>query len=375
MTEINSSGLYLHIPFCLRKCNYCDFCSFPLGIEEQTKYTKALISEIYTYKTQGDKIPLDTIYFGGGTPSLLDLGLLSEIFLAIRDTFDIAEFCEITLEVNPGVHTEEAFLVYSELGINRISIGLQSIHEKEQKKLGRIHNLADFEACFDAARAAGFDNISVDIMYGIPYQTKESLDETLDFVISRSPEHISAYGLIIEEGTPFSLELDTLPLPTEDEECDMYYSVHERLLSAGYSHYEISNYAKPGRESKHNLRYWLLRDCIGVGLAAHSCHGGVRYANTEDFSEYISGNYARLYTDTDKSQAPDREELIMLSLRLKRGLDLELYKALFGEDFTKGKEEYISELISLDLATLDGERFALTHKGFYLSNTIISSLI
>ncbi len=375
MTEIDKSGLYIHIPFCKRKCNYCDFCSFAFGLEEQRKYTKALIDEISGYKRQKGKLALDTLYFGGGTPSLLDTELLKQIFLAIRDSFDILPDAEITLEVNPATHSYESLKTYRELGINRISIGLQSIHEKEQKKLGRIHNLRDFEDCYDTARGLGFDNISVDIMYGIPYQTKESFDLTLDYIIKKSPEHISAYGLIIEDGTPFSLERDTLALPTEDEECDMYYSADERLTLAGYSHYEISNYAKAGFESRHNLRYWKLRDYIGVGVSAHSYHLGVRYANTENFREYISGNYAHFKVPSSISKVPDEEEFIMLALRLSEGLDLKLYYECFGKDFRFGREEYISELISLGLADLRPDCFRLTKRGFYLSNTIISSLI
>ena len=367
-------GLYVHIPYCVKKCNYCDFCSLPKGgAGVPDDYVEALCAEISSYKRNG-KLCLDTVYFGGGTPSLLSPLQMEKIVLKIRKSFEISENTEITLEANPGTVTEEKALAYKRLGFNRISLGLQSIHEKEMKKLGRIHNYQDFLSSFNLLRKAGFDNINVDLMYGIPYQSKDSFKETLDAVIGLSPEHISAYGLILERGTPLFAEIDVLPLPTQDEECDMYDVCRYLLKKSGYEHYEISNYAKPGKRSRHNMLYWNLTDYIGVGAAAHSYFEGERYSNTDNVSEYISlvkaGDNTRITSDVDAEF-----EYVMLKLRLSDGFSLSEYEERFGSSFTDGKEDIIRKFIEQGLMTLSDGRLALTERGFYLSNSILVEIL
>ena len=367
-------GLYVHIPYCVRKCNYCDFCSLSNGRAEVPDiYVDALCKEISSYKEQG-KRRLDTIYFGGGTPSLLSVSKMQRIVDTIRDTFEISESAEITFEANPGTITPEKAQGYKSLGFNRVSMGLQSIHEKEMKKLGRIHNYQDFISSFNLLREAGFDNINVDLMYGIPYQTKDSFTQTLMAVTALSPEHISAYGLILEEGTPLFCEKDNLPFPTTDEECDMYDLACQTLREAGYEHYEISNYARAGKRSRHNMLYWNLADYIGVGAAAHSYFDGVRYYNTDNVDEYISDMLGNSLCHSE-CEVDLAFEYVMLKLRLSDGFLLSEYEEKFGTPFLKGKEETIDKFIKAGLLTLDGGRLRLTERGFYLSNSILVEII
>ena len=374
MMTTDKLGLYVHIPYCVRKCNYCDFCSLPNGkCEVPDFYVDALCKEISSYKEQG-KRRLDTIYFGGGTPSLLSMSKMQRIVASIRDSFEISESAEITFEANPGTLTPEKAQGYKALGFNRVSMGLQSIHEKEMKKLGRIHNYQDFITSFNLLREAGFDNINVDLMYGIPYQTKETFEKTLKAVTALSPEHISAYGLILEEGTPLFSEKDLLPFPTTDEECDMYELACLTLRESGYEHYEISNYARAGKRSRHNMLYWNLADYIGVGAAAHSYLEGTRYYNTADVEEYIrgilEGSPCREESDVDLAF-----EYVMLKLRLADGFILSDYEKKFGTPFLKGKEDAIDKFIKAGLVTLLDGRIRLTERGFYLSNSILVEIL
>ena len=364
-------GLYVHIPYCVRKCNYCDFCSLPNGrgsIPES--YIEALIKEISSYKATPKRV-LDTVYFGGGTPSLLSVFEMQRIMHSVRDSFEISPLAEITLEANPGTLTEEKARGYKALGFNRVSLGLQSIHENEMKMLGRIHNYEDFLVSFKLLREAGFDNVNVDLMYGIPYQNKDSFLETLNTVVSLSPEHISAYGLILEEGTPLYEQRDYLPLPSLDEECDMYDLASEILHRAGYEHYEISNYAKEGKRSRHNLLYWRLADYIGVGASAHSFLDGARFYNTDDVNEY-SDDSLRTKCESDVDLA---FEYVMLGLRLSDGFSLSDYERRFGKSFKTGREELLSRFEKEGLMTVSDDRIALTERGFYLSNSILVEIL
>ena len=368
-------GLYVHIPFCVRKCNYCDFCSYPTsrleaGAEES--YVDALIEEISSYKRE-EPISVDTVFFGGGTPSLLSVRSFEKILFAIRQDFAIDRDAEITIEANPGTLTEEKLRVYKSSGVNRLSIGLQSIHENELKKLGRIHNYSDFLEGYALARKVGFENISVDLMYGIPEQTVESFEKTLDEVMALSPEHISAYGLIVEEGTPFCDNQESLALPDEDTECDMYELACKKLRSAGYSHYEISNYARQNRESRHNLHYWHSDEYIGVGVSAHSYFEGCRFSNSRDFAKYVAS--FKSVASVQSSSSDTAFEYAMLAFRLSEGLSLAEYEARFLHSFTEGKEEKIRRYISLGYMTQNGDRLALTERGLYVSLAILSDLL
>ena len=365
-------GLYIHVPFCVKKCNYCDFCSYPakdVSSSARASYLETLSDELRGYKRE-ERVCVDTVFFGGGTPSLLEPFEIEKIFEAINESFDVVQTAEITIEVNPGTVTEEKLLLYKALGVNRISIGLQSIHENELKKLGRIHSYDEFVSAYTLARKCGFDNISIDLMYGIPDQTVESFAKTIDAVIALSPEHVSAYGLILEEGTPLYCMRDSLILPDEDGECDMYELAYRRLTEAGYSHYEISNYARQDRASRHNLHYWRREEYIGVGVAAHSYFEGVRYSNPSSLDDYLKGDTKESETDTDAAF-----EYAMLALRLAEGFSLSEYEKSFSHSFFEGRKDRIDRYIALGYMTVSEGRLALTDRGMYVSNAILSDLL
>ncbi len=367
----DSIGLYLHVPICIRKCNYCDFCSYPKdSFVRRDEYVDAICREIYSY--QGRGLRVDSIFFGGGTPSLLEHREIDRIADAIRNTFDVSSDTEFTLEANPRTLSADKLSCFLNIGVNRLSIGLQSIHEKELKTLGRIHSYDDFLSTYFMSRELGVHNINVDLMYGIPYQTMASFCETLNSVLTLSPDHLSVYGLIIEEGTDFYNRKNTLPFPSVDNECDMYYLACKLLTDGGYSHYEISNYSKPGFESRHNLKYWNSREYIGFGVSAHSYLDGRRFFNSADLDEYIDG-FVRSYTPRTDEDA--RIEYIMLSLRLISGLSLKEYKRLFKRDFVNDNAAFLNKLADEGLIILSGGRVALSERGFYVSNSIISELI
>ena len=368
-------GIYVHVPFCVKKCNYCDFCSFPLNSfsdEERSAYVSALCSEIDGYK--GLRIEADTVFIGGGTPSLLSGQDIYKIREHIEAAFSISSAAEFTLEVNPKTLTEENLSAYINAGVNRISIGLQTIHKNELKKLGRIHSYNDFLDTYNLAREFGINNINVDLMYGIPNQTIASFEETLKTVLSLSPEHISLYGLILEENTPLFKIKDSLVLPTEDTECDMYDLATNMLRGHGYSHYEISNYAKAGRECRHNLKYWRAEEYIGFGLSAHSYFDGKRFANTSSFCDYLNEPISILGSDTLTFE-DKRSEYAMLRLRLSEGFSPSEYLRLFGEDFLHSRASALKRFHEGGYINLGDDRISLTERGFYVSNSIISELM
>ena len=365
-------GLYVHVPFCVRKCRYCDFASFPTSdLSVRDEYINALCREIDSYSGRG--LCVSTVFFGGGTPSLLSPEEFSKITSHIRSAFKILPNAEFTLEANPGTVTEDKLKSYIACGVNRVSIGLQSIHENELKKLGRIHNYQEFLDCYSLVRRLGITNVNVDLMYGIPEQTKDSFRKTLGEVIALNPEHISAYGLIIEEGTPFFSERDTLALPSEELECDMYYLAADMLRCAGYSHYEISNYAKAGQECLHNLTYWHADEYIGVGLSAYSYFDGHRFGNTRDVCEYISG--VRTVDDAKLSIDDEAFEFAMLGLRLSEGFSLSEYRERFSRDFLENRGSLIKRLSDAGYILLIDGRICLTERGFYVSNSILRELL
>ena len=368
-------GLYIHIPFCKRKCNYCDFPSFQgISQTEKKKYVDALISEINSY-SRPEKIKVNTVFIGGGTPSLLGGEEMGRVLSSVYESFEISEDAEISMEANPGTLTLENAIAYRSSGINRISIGSQSFCENELKKLGRIHNSGAISEAVAIAREAGFSNINLDLMYGIPEQTMDSFKRSLDSLIALSPEHVSVYGLIIEEGTPFFRGLTELRLPTEDAECDMYYLAAQLLSDNGYRHYEISNYAKEGYECRHNLKYWRDEEYIGVGLAAHSYFGKKRYSNPVTLDEYFSFERERYISTEDIDREANAYEYVMMHLRLSEGFSLSEYKERFGTAFTDGREQTLSRFIELGYLMLTDGRISLTERGFYVSNAILTELI
>ena len=367
-------GLYVHIPFCVRKCNYCDFCSFdPAASLWRKDYIPRLCREIRSYSGQGIKI--NSIFFGGGTPSLLSPDEFRSICDCIKESFNVLPDTEFTIEANPKTLDGEKLSAFIKCGVNRLSIGLQSIHENELKKLGRIHDFDDFLDSYNLARKCGIENVNIDLMYGIPEQTMKSFDETLDRIIDLEPEHISLYGLIIEEGTPFYNDRSNLALPGEDSECDMYYLAADKLLQNGYSHYEISNYAKPGFYCRHNLKYWRAEEYIGVGLNAYSYFKGRRYANSDEAEVYLTEDCEN-YDQTSSVDLSDKAfEYVMLRLRLREGFSLLEYKSRFGVDFFARNRDSIERFCKAGYLTLDGDRLALTERGFYVSNSILTELL
>ena len=366
MMTTKAVGLYVHIPFCVRKCNYCDFCSRPPTASDFDRYFERLEKELLLYR-RSPKILIDSIFVGGGTPSLLPHGYFTRLFDLIKNTFDIDPMAEITTEINPGTLTREKAEEYKSVGINRVSVGLQTVHENELKKLGRIHSYSDFLTSYNLLREVGFANISVDLMYGIPGQTAESLAKTLATVTALNPDHISLYGLIVEPGTPFGDACDTLPLPTEDEECDMYYMAADYLARHGYTHYEISNYARDGYECRHNLKYWHNEEYIGIGAAAHSFFEGRRYGNSRDLFA--------ITPDGDADDVSTPQEYVMMHLRLREGFSLTEYRERYGTDFLEGRKEVISRLATAGLLTVAQDRLSLTECGFYVSNGILAEIL
>ena len=367
-------GIYIHIPFCVRKCNYCDFCSYPVSdFSNRNEYIDCLCSEIESYSDR--EIEVDSIFFGGGTPSLLTNEEFDRIVSTIRKTFVVLPHTEFTVEANPGTLDEEKIVSFVSLGVNRLSIGLQSIHDNEEKKLGRIHNYDDFVKVYTSAKKLGIQNINVDLMYGIPSQSMESFEMTLRSVAELSPEHLSVYGLIIEEGTPFYDVRDRLDVPSEDIECDMYYLARDILSELGYHHYEVSNYARESYECRHNLKYWENDEFIGFGVSAYSYFEGERFGNSRDISEYLSTDREKYIARESVDKDSMAYEYVMLHLRLARGFSLTEYRERFGRDFLIGREELVNSYVENGLMLLSDDRILLTDYGLYVSNTILTELL
>ena len=340
------SGLYFHIPFCKSKCPYCDFYSVKFDEASAQQYVQEICDEIKQY--QGI---FDTVYFGGGTPSILPPELIGKILDCARTQFEISDDAEITVECNPSKDLSEDFKKYASYGVNRISVGMQSAVDSERFVLGRAAGRNEVERTINYARQSGIENISLDLMLGIPKQTIESLDYSFDFIKSVGVPHVSAYMLKIEEGTKFFQMRDRLVLPDDDTVGEMYLKTVDTLASFGIKQYEISNFAVPGFESRHNTKYWTLTPYLGIGKSAHSFWGGKRFF------------YDREWNKIDDGTGGDKEEQIMLGLRLAKGID----KSLVDRDFAEFvKMGYVADL---------GERIALTPKGMLVSNTIINYII
>lgn len=367
-------GVYIHIPFCIRKCNYCDFCSFPdKKGETMREYCDELCRRMRAFAEDKGRRGVDTVYFGGGTPSLLPTACFERLFEALRDCFEIDADAEITVECNPATVSREGLARLRELGVNRLSIGLQSANERELRALGRLHSFDELCESFALAREVGFDNLSLDLMYGIPEQTLESFENSLLRVCELEPEHISAYGLKIEEGTAFGRMRDSLALPDEDTEYEMYRLCRSLLEAHGYHRYEISNFAKDGRESRHNTRYWTLADYVGFGVAAHSSFEGERYGCSRDISAFLGGEdivEERYTVDADEK----RREYVMLGLRLAEGISDTEYRALCGRGMLDDMPE-IERFVAAGYLIRNGERVAFSDEGFFVSNAILSELL
>ena len=375
--------LYIHIPFCIRKCAYCDFLSGPQTQEVIGKYVDALITEIASYQDWAKPYCVCSVFVGGGTPSVLHAEQMERVFATLRETFEIAQDAEVTIEANPGTVTREKLETYKRCGINRISFGLQSTNNKELELLGRIHTFEEFQESYQMARAAGFDNINIDLISAIPKQTLGSWESSLRNVIALEPEHISAYSLIVEEGTPFyekygeGAEGEVL-LPSEEDERQMYHCTEALLREAGYHRYEISNYAKPGRECRHNLGYWERKNYLGIGLGASSLIDNVRYRNTECLEDYIQFTCELNQIQKDReilSIEEQMEEFIFLGLRKMEGISKKLFQNTFGKTLEQCYGKNIQNMIEKGLLVMEEDVLKLTKAGIDISNYVFTELL
>ena len=339
-----------------------------------SEYVSALFRDLRAHAPACRDYTVNTVFLGGGTPTTLPAYLLRELMGEIYKHYNVSPDAEITAECNPVTGERELFARMRAAGINRLSIGLQSAHEKELKALGRLHNFDIFATCFADARAAGFENISVDVMSGIPHQTPESRIKTLEKILELGPEHISSYDLIIEEGTPFAKNFDKLPLPDEEACRRMYLEGIEFLAKSGYEQYEISNFARPGYESRHNLKYWNCDEYLGFGVAAHSDFGGVRFGNSRDIEAYIAGRDI-----TEEKGMPDKieraNEYVMLRFRLCKGVDASAFESRFDLSFEETYGKKLAPFVKSGLVCKEGSRYFFSREGMLVSNTVLSEIL
>lgn len=453
MKNKNELGIYIHIPFCVHKCIYCDFLSSPADVHTRKQYVRALINEIYLTREgkcankliknvlQGDNTSYEdmeeqavngltsdyalydtvcmadyektimqedisgcvddiksenwhivtSIFIGGGTPSAIDAEDISDILDAVRNNYNVSDKAEITIECNPGTMDKKKAAIYRKAGINRISFGLQSTDNNELRMLGRIHTYEQFMESYKIAREAGFDNINIDLMSALPGQTMESFKAVLEKALSLGAEHISVYSLIVEEGTRLSDNIDSFPpIPSDDEDRQMYYITKEMLSSYGYEQYEISNYAQKGYECKHNLKYWERCDYLGFGIGAASLYSGRRYTNISDIGRYMDvlaeitnaldksyvNELLQIRTDMEElSKEDEMSEYMFLGLRKTKGIDITDFKEEFGTDIKDIFGEAIEDNIARGLLIHDGNCLYLSKRGIDISNTVMSDFI
>ena len=391
--------LYVHIPFCVKKCAYCDFLSAPAGVQERMLYVDALTEEIRTQKDDYENYQVSTVFLGGGTPSILGESEIIRIFDAVNKNFDVSDSAEITMEVNPGTVNEKKAAVWKKCGINRLSIGLQSVNDEELKMLGRIHTYRDFFNTWEIVRRAGFQNVNIDLISAIPGQTIKSWSRTLRTVAELGPEHISAYSLIVEKGTLFYERYGENagcfpPLPDEDTEREIYKVTEQILAGYGYHRYEISNYAKEGYECRHNLGYWERKEYLGLGLGASSLIDECRFHNTADMKKYLEF-YGKSASDpSDSSGMPggagsldmheeieylsreeQMEEFMFLGLRKTEGISIEEFSAAFGTDIFDVYGTQIKRMKEQELLKVSELRIWLTERGTDVSNYVFSEFM
>ena len=367
--------IYIHIPFCVKKCDYCDFLSGPSGPEEQSDYVQALLREIDAVK-EGKGRSVSSIFIGGGTPSVLDAGFIGEILNRIRNKFQIQNDAEITIEANPGTADYGKLQAYRDYGINRLSIGLQSPDDRELKILGRIHNYEQFLETYKKARKAEFDNINVDLMSAIPDQTYKGWEKNLRTVAELEPEHISAYSLIIEEGTPFAAR--QLNLPDEDTEYNMYEATARILKEYGYKQYEISNYAKRGMACRHNVGYWTRQDYLGFGLGASSLYGKERFSNTADRKKYLENSFSpELIREREPilSREDEMAEFMFLGLRMTEGVARTDFEQIFGCCIEQIYGDVLKKYESMGLLQEKNGRIFLSGAGIHVSNSVMADFL
>lgn len=377
-------GLYFHIPFCLSKCAYCDFNSAPAqSVEIVSSYISAMIAHIESYKVAAANYEPDTVFIGGGTPTCIPIEELVRLIRAIKKNFKLTRNVEFSIEANPATVTYPTLLKLHRLGVNRLSMGLQSAHENELKALSRRHTRKDFVKSYRMARDARFDNINVDLMFGIPHQTYDSLMHTIRYVCGMSPNHISLYDLKIEPGTAFYKHYNEIAptLPDDDTEADMYLGAIDLLRQNGYLQYEISNFARPGNMCAHNLKYWNCDEYLGFGVSAHSYFNGSRFAFTGDINRYIQGvtvKESKIRITEQCETVEERErmgEYIMLRFRLTAGIDDREFTRRFGYSFESLYGEKCAKFINNGFMTGRNGVFALTPAGMFISNYILSEIL
>lgn len=377
--------LYVHIPFCVQKCLYCDFLSMPVDESVRRHYVNQLIEEIEQKAENYKAYQVTSLFFGGGTPSILSETQITEMMEALHKNFSIKSDAEITIECNPGTLTRQKIAAYKASGINRISLGLQSAKNQELKKLGRIHTFEEFLHNYDLVRKSGFDNVNVDVMSALPGQTVSDWEYTLKEVISLRPEHISAYSLIIEEGTPFYQSYaadeqrreegeEPLFLPDEETERAMYRLTGELLLEKGYERYEISNYAKKGRECRHNIGYWVRKNYLGLGLGSASLVENVRFSNTSDLKEYLNGTFEPQEKEV-LERKEQMEEFAFLGLRMMEGISRKRFAQIFGVEIEAVYGDVIQRMTKLGLLKQQTGNIFLTEEGISVSNYVMSEFL
>lgn len=370
-------SLYIHIPFCAKKCDYCDFLSSPMEKSTMVRYMNALIKEIKEKKDLYKNYMIRTIFIGGGTPSLIEGTLMKELVQVLRDTFYITDTSEISIEINPGTVSKDKLMAYKEAGINRLSFGLQSAHDKELELLGRIHSYDKFKENYLLARELGFSNINVDLMSGLPFQNLEDWLGTLHEVTSLEPNHISAYSLIVEPETPF---YDRYKEEDLDEDLDrvIYEETMNLLEKRGYVQYEISNYAKENYECKHNIVYWTRKEYLGLGLGSASMINNTRFSNERDIEVYIKNMEEGESVNRDITQVSveeQMEEYVFLGLRMTSGISIKGFEKLFAKTMHEIYFEQITDSVEDGLLEIVGDSLRLTKKGIDLSNTVMAKFL
>lgn len=366
-------GLYLHIPFCKAKCAYCDFYSLARSEEKMDDYVSALIRHLEETAPMAQNHTVDTVYFGGGTPSYLGADRIAKLLQTVKKQYHVDKNAEITLEANPdSLPNAKELKMLRKLGVNRISLGVQSSNDEMLRSLGRVHSWQQVCDAAEAVRRAKIPHLSVDLIYGLPDQTAADWEKTLNDALSLKPDHISCYGLKLEEGTPLWQNRDKLTLPDDDAQADLYLYCVEFLQRMGYAQYEISNFALPGCESRHNLKYWQLDEYAGFGPGAHSDFGGVRYAYIRDLDRYLRGRLILSESETIDRSEREREYL-MLRLRTTKGIDVREFENRFRQRFD-ALDELLQTYVQHGLADRTETGYRLTPKGFLVSNAIISSL-
>lgn len=376
---MNKVGIYIHIPFCRSRCSYCDFATGTYDAELCERYVRAVNIEIASFKH--DSVEVDTIYFGGGTPSLLAPAQVETILNCVHKRFRVESNIEVTMEMNPGTVTPETLRAYCRLGINRASFGAQTFDDRHLRRLGRTHTAADTRCTFDRLRAGGYDNISFDLIAALPGQTLDAWSANLDEALRLRPEHLSLYLLEIHEATPLAAQIRSgrATQPDEDAAAEMYKMMLERTATEGYVHYEISNFCLSGYESRHNTKYWTGAPVFGFGCSAHSFNGkATRWHNVRDVRRYVeileAGN-SPVIEETELATHEAAAENIFLGLRLMRGIDLREHHARFGADVRREHADDLARLTEAGLVELSGERLKLTRSGALLSNEVFAVFV